>query len=63
MTPYANANVSSILSFYWIGSLVALGFKKPLDLEDVPQLAGIDSVKEAFPLLSDKLGFGGAIIV
>ncbi|KAL8131721.1 ABC transporter C family member 3-like [Apium graveolens] len=59
VTPYANANVFSILSFSWIGSLVALGNKKPLDLEDVPQLAGIDSVKGAFPLLSDKLGFGG----
>ncbi|KAK1404981.1 ABC-type xenobiotic transporter [Heracleum sosnowskyi] len=59
VTPYASANIFSILSFYWIGSLVALGYKKPLDLEDVPQLAGIDSVQGAFPLLSDKLGFGG----
>lgn len=59
VTPYASANICSILTFSWIGSLVALGYRKPLDLEDVPQVASIDSVKGAFPLLRDKLGYGG----
>lgn len=59
VTPYASANILSILTFSWIGSLVALGYRKPLDLEDVPQVASIDSVKCAFPLLRDKLGYDG----
>ncbi|KAK1397129.1 ABC-type xenobiotic transporter [Heracleum sosnowskyi] len=59
VTPYASANILSILTFSWIGSLVALGYRKPLDLEDVPQVASIDSVKGAFPLLRDKLGYDG----
>ncbi|KAL1815306.1 hypothetical protein ACET3Z_017880 [Daucus carota] len=57
VTPYASANIFSLLTFSWIGSLVALGYRKPLDIEDVPQLASIDSVKGAFPLLRDKLGY------
>ncbi|XP_017247445.1 ABC transporter C family member 3 [Daucus carota subsp. sativus] len=59
VTPYASANIFSTLTFHWIDSVVALGFKKPLDLEDVPQLASMDSVKGAFPRLSDELRFGG----
>ncbi|KAL8107245.1 ABC transporter C family member 3-like isoform X2 [Apium graveolens] len=58
VTPYASASIFSILTFSWIGSLVALGYRKPLDLEDVPQVASVDSVKGAFPLLRDKLGYG-----
>nr|XP_017250928.1 PREDICTED: ABC transporter C family member 3-like [Daucus carota subsp. sativus] len=56
VTPYASANIFSLLTFSWIGSLVALGYRKTLDIEDVPRLASIDSVKGAFPLLKDKCG-------
>ncbi|KAA8527046.1 hypothetical protein F0562_008725 [Nyssa sinensis] len=55
VTPYSNANIFSILSFSWMGPLIAVGSKKTLDLEDVPQLAGLDSVKKAFPIFRNKL--------
>lgn len=55
VTPYATAGIFSVLSFSWMGPLVSLGYKKTLDLEDVPQLSGLDSIREAFPLLINKL--------
>lgn len=55
VTPYANANIFTILAFSWIGPLISLGNKKTLDLEDVPQLAGFDSVRGAFPKMKSKL--------
>jgi hypothetical protein len=38
VTPYSNAGIFSILTFSWIGPLIAVGNKKTLDVEDVPQL-------------------------
>ncbi|KAL0389213.1 UNVERIFIED_CONTAM: ABC transporter C family member 3 [Sesamum calycinum] len=38
-----------------VSPLVSIGYKKILDLEDIPQLAGVDSVRDAFPLLDSKL--------
>ncbi|QHO26594.1 ABC transporter C family member 3 [Arachis hypogaea] len=55
VTPYSNAGIFSILTFSWIGSLIALGNKKILDLEDVPQLDSGDSVVEAFPAFKEKV--------
>ncbi|CAA3013139.1 ABC transporter C family member 3-like isoform X3 [Olea europaea subsp. europaea] len=55
VTPYANASIFSIITFSWVGPLVSLGFKKTLDLEDVPQLAIFDSVRGAFPILNNNL--------
>nr|XP_027123792.1 ABC transporter C family member 3-like [Coffea arabica] len=55
LTPYASASLFSILCFSWMGPLISLGNKKTLDLEDVPQLMGPDSVREAFPILEHKL--------
>ncbi|CAH9144582.1 unnamed protein product [Cuscuta epithymum] len=53
--PYAKACFFSRLCFSWIGPLISLGKKKILDIDDVPQLAGLDSVRGAFPILRDKL--------
>ncbi|CAI9295434.1 unnamed protein product [Lactuca saligna] len=47
--------IFSLLTFSWLSPLVALGHRKPLDLEDVPQLFGIDSVRGSFPILKKKL--------
>ncbi|KAF8369673.1 hypothetical protein HHK36_032304 [Tetracentron sinense] len=55
VTPFSNANLLSILTFSWIGPLIAAGNKKTLDLEDVPQLAAGDSVYGVFSVLTNKL--------
>ncbi|XP_027369176.1 ABC transporter C family member 3-like isoform X2 [Abrus precatorius] len=55
VTPYSNAGLLSSLTFSWVGPLVAVGKKKTLDLEDVPQLDSGDSVVGAFPSFRDKL--------
>ncbi|KAB5521203.1 hypothetical protein DKX38_025522 [Salix brachista] len=55
VTPYANAGLFSILTFSWMGPLIAFGNKKTLDLEDVPQLHSVDSVVGAFPIFKNKL--------
>ncbi|KAJ0103692.1 hypothetical protein Patl1_03990 [Pistacia atlantica] len=55
VTPYSNASLISILTFSWMGSLIADGNKKTLDLEDVPQLDSRDSVVGAFPTFRNKL--------
>ncbi|KAJ0801935.1 putative ABC-type xenobiotic transporter [Helianthus annuus] len=52
---YENASFFSLLTFSWMNSVIAKGNKKTLDLEDVPLLANIDSVKEVFPVLLDKI--------
>ena len=55
VTPYLNAGFFSILTFSWMGPLIAIGNKKTLDLEDVPQLGPSDSVFGAFPTFKNKL--------
>ncbi|XP_042503356.1 ABC transporter C family member 3-like isoform X1 [Macadamia integrifolia] len=42
-----------------MGSLVALGYKKTLNLEDVPQLASCDSANLIFACFRNKLGYDG----
>ncbi|KAI4307897.1 hypothetical protein L6164_031024 [Bauhinia variegata] len=49
VTPYSTAGIFSMLTFSWVGPLIAVGKKKILDLEDVPLLASGDSVLEVFP--------------
>ncbi|XP_023535621.1 ABC transporter C family member 3-like [Cucurbita pepo subsp. pepo] len=55
VTPYETAGIFSILSFSWMGSLIAAGNKKALDLEDIPQLASRDAVSRTFHILRNKL--------
>jgi len=55
VTPFSHAGVFSLLTFAWMGSLVAAGYKKTLNLEDVPQLDNRDSVAGTFPRFRDKL--------
>ncbi|CAI0378890.1 unnamed protein product [Linum tenue] len=58
-TPYSDAGVLGLLSFSWMGSLIALGNKKALDLEDVPQLYKDDSVVQAFTSLKQRIESDG----
>ncbi|KAL5548573.1 hypothetical protein UlMin_003804 [Ulmus minor] len=55
VTPYSNAGIFSLLTFSWIGPLIAVGNKKTLDLEDIPQLDSGESVVRIFPTLRDKI--------
>jgi len=55
VTPFGNAGLFSIHTFSWMNSFIAAGNRKILDLEDVPQLHGVDSVFGAFPVFKNKL--------
>ncbi|KAF7849839.1 hypothetical protein BT93_L0230 [Corymbia citriodora subsp. variegata] len=55
VTPYSKAGLLSIISFSWLSPLIAVGNKKTLDLEDVPQLAPWDSIVGALPGFKKKL--------
>ncbi|OMO83125.1 hypothetical protein COLO4_22684 [Corchorus olitorius] len=55
ITPYSNASIFSIITFSWMGPLIAAGNKKTLDLEDVPQLDSSDSVVGVFPKFRSRI--------
>ncbi|XVF70837.1 hypothetical protein PTKIN_Ptkin11bG0194100 [Pterospermum kingtungense] len=55
VTPYSNAGIFSILTFSWMGPLIAAGNKKTLDLEVVPRLDIGDSVFGVFPNFRTRL--------
>ncbi|XP_042477665.1 ABC transporter C family member 3-like [Macadamia integrifolia] len=57
ITPYANADFLSIFTFSWLGPLLALGNKKTLDLEDVPQLDNSDSANMVFSIFRTNLEY------
>ncbi|KAM1754878.1 hypothetical protein ACFX12_007282 [Malus domestica] len=52
---FSNAGIFSILTFAWMGPLIAAGNKNALDLEDVPELDKIDSVFGSYPRFKSKL--------
>ena len=61
VTPYSKAGILSLLTFSWIGPLVAVGSKKTLDLEDVPQLDPSDTVAVIYPKLRSNIESGSEI--
>ncbi|MQL96384.1 hypothetical protein Taro_029058 [Colocasia esculenta] len=52
---FSNAGLLSVLTFSWMGPLFSVGYRKTLDLDDVPQLADNDSVNGFFPIFKEKL--------
>ncbi|KAM7251498.1 hypothetical protein ACFE04_023381 [Oxalis oulophora] len=54
-TPFASAGLFSILTFSWMSNLIAVGNKKTLDIEDVPQLDSRDSSAGLYPVFKTKL--------
>ncbi|KAK8638310.1 hypothetical protein V6N13_136744 [Hibiscus sabdariffa] len=55
ITPYANAGIFGLLTFSWMAPVIAVGNKKTLELEDVPQLDSSLSVIGAFPKFRNRL--------
>ncbi|KAI3703639.1 hypothetical protein L1987_73837 [Smallanthus sonchifolius] len=54
-TPSATSNIFSLLTFSWMYPLISVGYKKRLDLEDVPQLDSLNSAQRSFSVLRNKL--------
>ncbi|XP_042488176.1 ABC transporter C family member 3-like [Macadamia integrifolia] len=57
VTPYENASLLSIFTFTWMEPLLALGYKKTLDLEDIPQLADYDSANVIFTRFRNEIEY------
>ena len=55
VTPFSKAGFFSLLTFSWMGPLIAEGNKKTLDLEDVPQLNNSNSIVGVFPAFRNNL--------
>ncbi|KVE53413.1 hypothetical protein Ccrd_023957, partial [Cynara cardunculus var. scolymus] len=61
ITPSKTGGVFSRLTFSWIHPLIAMGYKKPLDLDDVPELDSVDSARRAFLVLRNRLEWDNRI--
>ncbi|KAL4579999.1 hypothetical protein LXL04_016171 [Taraxacum kok-saghyz] len=55
ITPSTTSSIFSLLTFSWIDPLIAIGYKKPLDLEDIPQLDDVNSARGAFSVIKSRL--------
>ncbi|KAM0070426.1 putative ABC-type xenobiotic transporter [Helianthus debilis subsp. tardiflorus] len=55
ITRSATSNIFSLLTFSWIHPLISVGYKKRLDLEDVPQLDSLNSAHRLFSVLRNKI--------
>ncbi|MCL7040581.1 hypothetical protein MKW94_012127, partial [Papaver nudicaule] len=54
-SPFTTASYFSLLTFSWMGSLLAVGNRKTLDIGDVPELDIADSVHGVYPIFRNKL--------
>ncbi|GLJ18144.1 hypothetical protein SUGI_0320510 [Cryptomeria japonica] len=51
LSPFSTASIWSLMTFSWLNPLFSVGYKKPLELEDVPKVVGKDSSQEAYMAL------------
>ncbi|KAI3830551.1 hypothetical protein MKW98_030714 [Papaver atlanticum] len=54
-SPFSTASFFSLLTFSWMGPLLGVGYRKTLDIEDVPGLDIRDSVNGVYPIFRNKL--------
>eukprot|EP01018_Ginkgo_biloba_P033198 Gb_05522 [translate_table: standard] len=52
---YAKANIFYLITFSWLNPLFALGIKKPLELDDVPNVAVKESAENVYCSFKEKL--------
>ncbi|XAR56776.1 Xenobiotic-transporting ATPase [Bertholletia excelsa] len=45
---YSDASIFSSLTFSWVRPLISIGYKKALDVQDIPELASADSGRGVF---------------
>ncbi|XP_051125418.1 LOW QUALITY PROTEIN: ABC transporter C family member 3-like [Andrographis paniculata] len=55
VTTLSNAGVFGSIFFSWMSPLISLGYKKKLDMKDVPSVSSYDTVRETFPVFDGRL--------
>ncbi|XP_031480163.1 ABC transporter C family member 3-like [Nymphaea colorata] len=55
VTPYANAGFLSLLSFSWLDPLFSVGYRKALDIKDIPEVSDKDSAKFVYTNFKSRL--------
>ncbi|CAN6460901.1 unnamed protein product [Victoria cruziana] len=59
--PYGRANIIQLVTFSWMNPLISVGFRKPLDQEDVPDVDIHDSAEFASRVFDNCLGSHKAV--
>lgn len=54
-TPYAKASLFDLVSFSWLSPLFRVGIKKPLELDDIPNVAKKDSADYVYRSFEEKV--------
>lgn len=54
-TPYAKASLFDLVSFSWLSPLFRVGIKKPLELDDIPNVAKKDSADVVYRSFEEKV--------
>ncbi|XP_057833525.2 ABC transporter C family member 9 isoform X2 [Cryptomeria japonica] len=52
---YAKASLFELVTFSWLNPLLAIGIKKPLEFDDIPNIAKEDSTHDVYCFFSEKI--------
>ncbi|CAL4892711.1 unnamed protein product [Urochloa decumbens] len=55
VTPFAKAGFFSVMSFWWLNSLMKMGYEKPLEEKDLPILGTTDRAYNQYLIFLEKL--------